>query len=147
MRRQHSEFHLSALKRRSVLLSGIDVWGLFAILLVLLFILMVYVPIPIHGISIDRAVAVHSTPMPGATKEDAMRIFVMRDGRVYFGSHAVGTEDLPNEIREGVRNGAERRIYLAVDARAKYGDAEKVLEQIRASGIRDVSLLTQQRYR
>jgi biopolymer transport protein TolR len=130
-----------------VLLSGIDVWGLVSILLVLLFILMVHVPAPHHGISLDRATAVHSTPMPGATKEDAMRISVMRDGRIYFGNHAVATEDLPDEIRERVRNGAERKIYLAVDARAKYGDAEKVLDQIRLSGIRDVSFLTQQPYR
>lgn len=130
-----------------MLLSGIDVWGLFGILLVLLFILMVYPPVPYHGVGVDRAIAVHSTPMPGATKEDAMRVFVMRDGRVYFGNHAIATEDLPSEIRERVRNGAEREIYLAVDARAKYGDAEKVLDQIRVSGIRDVSFLTEQPYR
>jgi biopolymer transport protein ExbD len=130
-----------------MLLSGIDVWGLVSILLVLLFILMVHVPTPHHGISVDRATAVHSAPMPGATKEDAMRISVMRDGRIYFGNHAVATEDLPDEIRERVRNGAERKIYLAVDARAKYGDAERVLDQIRLSGIRDVSFLTEQPYR
>jgi biopolymer transport protein ExbD len=71
----------------------------------------------------------------------------MRDGRVYFGNHVVAMEDLPNEIRERVRNGAERKIYLAVDARAKYGDAEKVLDQIQVSGIRDVSFLTEKPYR
>jgi biopolymer transport protein ExbD len=146
MRRQHPRLHLSALRRRNVLLSGIDVWGLVGILLVLLLIFMVSVP-AYHGISLDRATAVHSTPLPGATKEDAMRIFVMRDGRVYFGNYAVAAEDLPDEIRERVQNGAERRIYLSVDGRAKYGDAEKVLDQIRVSGIRDVSFLTQQPYR
>jgi biopolymer transport protein ExbD len=147
MRRQHSRLHLSALRKRNALLSGIDVWGLFGILLVLLFILMVYVPVPYHGVSVDRATAVHSTPMPGAKREDAMRIFVLRDGRIYFGNHAVATEDLPDEIRERLRNGAERKIYLAVDARAKYADAEKVLDQVRVAGIRDVSLLTEQPYR
>ncbi|SRR6266404_675218 len=146
MPRQHSRLHLSALRKRNLLLSGIDVWALVGILLVLLIIFMVNVP-PYHGISVDRATAVHSTPMPSATREDAMRILVTRDGRIYFGNHAVATEDLPDEIRERVRNGAERKIYLAVDARAKYGDAEKVLDQIRVSGIRDVSFLTQQPYR
>ena len=146
MPRQHSRLHLSALRKRNVLLSGIDVWALVGILLVLLIIFMVNVP-AYHGISVDRATAVHSTPMPSATREDAMRILVTRDGRIYFGNHAVATEDLPDEIRERVRNGAERKIYLAVDARAKYGDAEKVLDQIRVSGIRDVSFLTQQPYR
>jgi biopolymer transport protein ExbD len=129
-----------------MLLSGIDVWGLVGIMMVLLFIFMSNTS-PYHGVSVDRATAVHSTPMPGAIKEDAMRIFVMRDGRVYFGNHVVAMEDLPNEIRERVRNGAERKIYLAVDARAKYGDAEKVLDQIQVSGIRDVSFLTEKPYR
>lgn len=147
MWRQSSRLHLSALRRRNVLLSGIDVWGLFGILLVLLFILMVYVPVPYHRMSVDRATAVHSAPMPGAIKEDAMRIFVRRDGRVYFGNHAVAMEDQPDEIRESVRNGAEKKIYLTVDARAKYGNAERVLDQIRLSGIRDVSFLTEQPYR
>jgi biopolymer transport protein ExbD len=146
MWRQHSRLHQSALRKRNALLSGIDVWGLFGILLVLLVILMVYVPVPYHRISLDWATAVHSTPIPGATKEDAMRIFVMRDGRVYFGNHAVAMEELPDEIRERVRNGAERKIYLTVDARARYAQAERVLDQIRLSGIREVSLLTEQPY-
>jgi biopolymer transport protein ExbD len=147
MWRQHPRLHLSALRKRNALLSGIDVWGLFGIMVVLLFILMVYVPVPYHGISVDRAIAVHSTPMPGAIKEDAMRIFVRRDGLLFFGNHAVAMEDLPGEIRESVRNGAEKRIYLTVDARAKYGNAERVLDQIRLSGIRDVSFLTEKPYR
>jgi biopolymer transport protein ExbD len=147
MQRQHSRLHLSALRKRSALLSGIDVWALFGILLVLLFTLMAYVPTPYHPISVDRASAVHSPPMPGAIKEDAMRVFVMRDGRVYFGNHSVTMEDLPDEIRERVKNGSERKIYMAVDARARYGDAEKVLDQIRLSGIRNVSFLTEQPYR
>ena len=146
MRPQHPRLHLSALRKRNMLLSGIDVWGLVGIMMVLLFIFMSNTS-PYHGVSVDRATAVHSTPMPGAIKEDAMRIFVMRDGRVYFGNHVVAMEDLPNEIRERVRNGAERKIYLAVDARAKYGDAEKVLDQIQVSGIRDVSFLTEKPYR
>ena|SRR4029077_4479627 len=143
----HSRFHLSVLRKRNALLSGIDVWGLVGISLVLLIILMVNVPAPHYGIGIDRATAVHSTLMLGATKEDAMRIFVMRDGRVLFGNRAVAAEDLSDEICESVGSGAEQKIYLDVDGRAKYRDVEKVLEQIRLSGIRDIGFLTQQRYR
>jgi len=51
---------------------------------------------------------------------------------------------LPEEIRQGVRNGAEKRTYLNADARAKYGDTIAVLDQIRLAGIEKVSLLTEQ---
>jgi hypothetical protein len=41
----------------------------------------------------------------------------------FFQEHRVVRADLANEIREGVRNGAEKKVYLVPDARAKYGNA------------------------
>ena len=46
-------------------------------------------------------------------------------------------------IRQGVRIGAANRIYLNVDARAKYGEIIAVLVQIRLAGIENVSFLSQ----
>lgn len=85
--------------------------------------------------------------MPGALKEDGMKIGVTRDGHVFFGSSHIAPADLPNFIRESVGNGAERKIYLAVDARAKYGDVIVILNQIREAGIEDVAFLTEKPYR
>ena len=73
-----------------------------------------------------------------------MQISVTRDGHVYFRSHRIMLRYLPEEIRQGVRNGAEKRTYLNADARAKYGDTIAVLDQIRLAGIEKVSLLTEQ---
>jgi len=72
-----------------------------------------------------------------------MQISVTRDGHVYFRIHRIMLQYLTEEIRQGVRNGAEKRIYLNVDARAKYGDTTAVLDQIRLAGIEKVSLLTE----
>ena len=82
--------------------------------------------------------------MPGALKEDAMQITVRHHGQIYFRDDRVILQDLPREIRQGLRNGAEKRIYLSMDARAKYGDTIAVLDQIRRAGIEKVSLLTEQ---
>jgi hypothetical protein len=60
--------------------------------------------------------------MPGALREDALRVALTRDGAIYFREHRIALEDLPNEIREGLRSGAERKVYIAVDARAKFGE-------------------------
>ena len=85
--------------------------------------------------------------MPGALKEDALRVMVTRDGQVYLCDSHLMYGDLTDEIRERVRNGAEKKVYLAVDARAKYGDAKAVLDQIRMAGIGNVSFLTEEPYR
>jgi len=100
-----------------------------------------------YGSSVDRAVAAHAIPEPGALKEDALLTSITSDGTIFFRTHRVRCEDLSNEIREGVRDGAEKRIYLAVDARAKYGRTTQVLEQIRIAGIENVSFLTEKPYR
>jgi biopolymer transport protein ExbD len=110
----------------------------------LLFTFMANTPPITHGVGVDRAHALHSTPMPGVLKEDAMRILIARDGSIYFGNHRIIAEELPREIQERVQNGAEEKIYLAVDPRTRYGSAEKALDQIRIAGIRDVSFLTDQ---
>jgi len=88
-------------------------------------------------------VARNSTSLPGALKEDAMVIKVSRDGTVFFRDRRIAAEDLPKEIRDRVQNGAENRIYLAVDARAKYGDAKQVLDQIHLAGVQNISLLAE----
>jgi biopolymer transport protein ExbD len=81
--------------------------------------------------------------MPGALKEDALKVVVTRDGTIYFREHRIALEDLPNEIREGLRSGAERKVYIAVDARAKFGDVPAVLDKIRLAGVEKVAFLTE----
>jgi len=81
--------------------------------------------------------------MPGALKEDALKVVVARNGNIYLREHRIFLEDLPNEIREGLRSGAERKVYVAVDARAKYGEVPAVLDKIRLAGVEKVAFLTQ----
>ena len=58
-------------------------------MLVLLFIFMANTRAPYHGRqALTVLTAVHSTPCRRRLKEDAMRIFITRDGDVYFGNHA-----------------------------------------------------------
>ena len=42
-----------------------------------------------------------------------------------------------------VQEGSERKVYLKVDARAKYGDAERVVDQVRAAGIQQICILAE----
>jgi len=119
-------------------------WGFVSIMLALLFILLPMTTDTPRSVSVDWPHAYHSASMPGALREDAMRLSVTRDGQVYLRDSHLMCGDLADEIRKRTRKGAEKKVYLAVDARAKYGDAKTVLNQIRMAGIENVSLLTEE---
>ena len=72
-----------------------------------------------------------------------MNLIATRDGTLYFNSHKVSLKDIPREIHESVQGGSEKRVYLKVDARAKYGDAKVALDGVRDAGIEKVALLVE----
>ena len=132
--------------RPSRFLNGIDFWAFLSVELVLLMIFMVNGPSPHANISpVDLPRTEHATPMPGALREDAMHVAVTRDGNIFFGMYQIQSGDLPLAIRDCVRHGSERKVYLKVDARAKYADATLAIDQIRQAGIQNVGIITDQR--
>jgi biopolymer transport protein TolR len=119
-------------------------WAFLSVELVLLLIFMNVSPThPLHPV--DLAGTEHAAPMPGALREDAMLVAVTRDGRVFFGTYEIRYDDLPALIRESIRSGSERKVYLKVDTRAQYGDAAAVIDQVRLSGIENIAIITAQR--
>jgi len=76
-------------------------------------------------------------------RENALSVGVMRDARIYFRNVPISAEDLPDQIREGLRNGAEKKVYLRADASARYGDVKQVLIEIRQAGIENVCFLAE----
>ena len=114
------------------------------VMVTLLIIMMLIEGTTLHqGLTLERAATKHAAAMPGANREDAIRILLTRDGAVYFGHTATQVGDLPNQIRQKVRDGSERRAYLMIDARTKYWDVENVVDAIRGSGIWNVALLVE----
>jgi biopolymer transport protein TolR len=81
--------------------------------------------------------------LPNAIREDAIWVTVRRDGSVYFQNSRVRPDQLPNKIHDAALNGAEKRIYLNVDARAQYGDVDALLPYIQLSGVENVSILAE----
>jgi biopolymer transport protein ExbD len=122
--------HRRTTSRRSAYYCWIDVSALLAVFLVI-FIAVV-----------DLFASGHSRLTPHAIREDALQVVVTRDGRLFLGTHEAVPKELPHQLREGVRAGAENRVYLMVDSRAKYGDVKPALNEIRLSGVNYVSFLT-----
>jgi biopolymer transport protein ExbD len=130
-------------KRRSPYYCWMDVSALLAVFLVI-FISLATTPENLcsRGAVVDLFTSAHSRLIPQAIREDALQVIVTRDGRLFLGTHEVVPEELPHELRDGVRTGAENRVYLLVDARIKYADVKPVLNEIGLAGVKNISFLT-----
>ncbi len=95
--------------------------------------------------AVDLAKVRSPMPMRKALREDALTISVAKDGSIFFDSEKVKPEQLPALIQQGVKNGAERKVYIEADARTKIGNVSEVLDSVRASGIENVAFLTERK--
>ncbi len=128
----------------------IDVTGLAAVMLALvaLFAIPGAIPHPyrLNVVAVDLSIVSHAVPMRGALKEDALIIAVTRDGTIFTDEGKVrDAEQLPTRIRERLKEGTERKVYLKVDARARYGAVLTALAGIRAAGVEDVAFFVIER--
>ena len=137
------EGRVAARRQRSALLR-LDVWIVVAALLVPLFI-VIYAQSQRRrpSIAVDLATTSQAAPLPGAQREDAMIVWVRRDGAIRFGERYVRLDELAGEIRNAVKQGSEKRVYLEADARAKYQDVDRVLGEVRKAGVENVSIITE----
>ena len=131
---------LRAAKRRPSVYPAIDLMPFVGLFLVLLIIFML-IPTSHGGVSVDLPKARNATLQRGAVREDAIRIFVARDGHCYFRSTTAAPEGLPDLIRAAIRDGSERKVYLSADTRARNISVEIVVDQIRLAGITHIAIL------
>jgi len=60
----------------------------------------------------------HPVSMPGADRENAMKIAITRDGKVYFGVEQVRSSDLPQKISDRLKDSeVEWKVYIVADMR------------------------------
>jgi biopolymer transport protein ExbD/biopolymer transport protein TolR len=125
--------------------SNINVTPMVDVMLVLLIIFMVITPMLQKGVSVDLAKVNNPEPMQDADKEDALVVAVMRDGKVYFGNDQIAVDQLTSKIKDRIANKMDKRVYIRADARAKFGNVVEVVDNVRAAGVDQLGLLTDQR--
>jgi len=114
------------------------------VMLVLLIIFMVITPMLSKGVSVDMVRTKNPIAMQAADKEDAVLVAVARDGRVYLGSTQMEPNQLPDKIKDLLTNRLDRTCYLKSDARARYERVVDVVNNMRAGGVEQLGLLTEQ---
>jgi len=125
--------------------SDINVTPMVDVMLVLLIIFMVITPMLQKGISVDMAKVNNPTPMEDADKEDALLVSVMRNGDVFFGADKIPVDALTSKVKDRLTGRVNKEVYLKADARAHYGKVVEVVDAVRAAGVDDLGLLTEQR--
>ena len=133
-------------KRVMSMNSEINVTPMADVMLVLLIIFMVVTPMLQKGVSVELAKTDNPKRMEDADKEDALLVAVMRDGKTFLGTEQVkDIADLTSLIKDKIANKVDKRVYLRADARAKYGRVVEVVDNVRAAGVDQLGLLTEQR--
>ena len=125
--------------------SEINVTPMVDVMLVLLIIFMVVTPMLQKGISVDMAKVNNPTPMEDADKEDALLVSITRDNHIYFGSDQITVDALTTKVKDRLANRPDKRVYVKSDMRARFGDVVQVVDAVRAAGVDDLGLLTDQR--
>jgi biopolymer transport protein ExbD/biopolymer transport protein TolR len=97
------------------------------------------------GVSVDMAKTESPIAMADADKEDALIVAIMRDGTVYFGSEKTPADQLTNKLKDKLANRVDKRVFVRADARARYGAVTDVVDNVRAAGVDQLGLLTEQR--
>jgi biopolymer transport protein ExbD/biopolymer transport protein TolR len=115
------------------------------IMLVLLIIFMVITPMLQHGAPVDMAKAENADKMPNADRDDAIIVAVTRDGRLFLspGNKEISLAEITGDVKDLLTGRLDKTVYVRSDARAKYGDVVKAVDEVRAAGVENLGLLTE----
>jgi biopolymer transport protein ExbD len=133
------------LKKAPPPVSEINVTPMVDVMLVVLIIFMVITPLLTKSIPLDMAKARNPITMADADKEDAIIVAITRDGQIYLspGTQKIADPDsLITKVKDLLTNRAEKVVFIKADARSKYQRVEETVDNLRAGGVDQLGLLT-----
>src|SRR5205807_2316462 len=133
-------------KKAPAVVSDINVTPMVDVMLVLLIIFMVITPMLTKGQTVEMVRTKNPIAMQAADKEDAILIAITRKGDTFLspGNSRVSADDLPGKVRDLLTNKLDKTVYIKSDARAKYEVVMDVIDNLRAAGVDQLGLLTEQ---
>src|SRR3954470_21803688 len=132
------------LKKAPPPVADINVTPMVDVMLVMLIIFMVITPMLSKGVSVDLVKTKNPIAMQSADKEDAVLVAVTKDGKAYLGSTQINPADLPQKVKDMLTNKLDKTCYLKADQRARYAKVVDVVNNMRAGGVDNLGLLTEQ---
>jgi biopolymer transport protein ExbD len=124
--------------------ADINVTPMVDVMLVMLIIFMVITPMLSKGVSVDLAKTKNPIPMQAADKSDAIVCAVTRDGKTYLNTTQMPPEDMPAKVKDLLTNRVDKTVFVKADSRARYEKVVDVVDNLRAAGVDNLGLLTEQ---
>jgi len=124
--------------------ADINVTPMVDVMLVLLIIFMVITPMLSKGVSVDLVKTVNPISMQAADKSDAIIVAVTRDGKTYLNTTQMPPDQLPGKVKDMLTNRLDKMCYVKADSRARYEKVVDVVNNLRAAGVDQLGLLTEQ---
>ena len=120
-------------------LADINVTPLVDVVLVLLIIFMVTAPILQSGIDVN----VPKTRTVKEITEERVVISIDKSQRVYLGNDPININDIGNKLRQKIRDPRGQAIFVRCDENVPFGAFATVMDAVKATGITNVSIVTQ----
>ena len=134
------------LQKAPPVLNDINVTPMVDVMLVMLIIFMVITPMLTKGTQVDLVKTKNAVAMQAADKDDAILVAVTRDGQVFLspGNKRLTVDELPARISDLLTNRLDKTVFIKSDMRAKYSVVEEVVDNLRAAGVDQLGLITEQ---
>ena len=125
--------------------SDINVTPLVDVMLVLLIIMMIVAPLLQKGADVKLPVATNTADKP-ETQEQTV-VAIDKQDRYFVNGLPVRREELRQKVEEILENKKERIILIKADEDARYSAIMDAMDELRASGIEDMGLITERKMR
>jgi biopolymer transport protein ExbD len=124
--------------------ADINVTPMVDVMLVMLIIFMVITPMLTKGVSVDMVRTKNPIAMQAADKTDAVIVAVTRDGKTYLGNTQVPADQMSQKVKDLLTNRVDKMCFMRADSRARYEKVVEVVDNLRAAGVDQLGLLTEQ---
>ena len=123
--------------------SDINVTPLVDVMLVLLIIMMIVAPLLQQGVNVKLPTASNTTEKPDTQEQTVLAIDASK--RLYLNAVPVQKDDLRNRLDQVLENKKDRVVIIKADVDVEYSAVMDAMDQLRASGIEDMGLITDPR--
>ena len=120
--------------------SDINVTPLVDVMLVLLIIMMIVAPLLQKGADVKLPLSANTAEKPET--QDQTVVAVDKSDRYFVNGLPVRKEELRQKVEEILEDKKERIILIKADEDARYAAVMDAMDELRASGIEDMGLIT-----
>ena len=123
--------------------SDINVTPLVDVMLVLLIIMMIVAPLLQQGVAVTLPRAINTAEKPET--QDQTVVAITADKRFFVNAVQIQNADLRRRIEDVLESKKERIVIIKADEDVEYGAVMEAMDELRASGIEDMGLITETR--